>query len=168
MSWSSLRLRAGGHGAAYTKSKGSASPEAWAGGWCQGTVVVAMDPLGRAREPLRTGILLAQQHSRRLAVLGLVRDPPHWMHCAPVATPWTWQSIKANNIDEAVQRCGVLVGRIPTDIPVSFALICGGTDKAVDELVAHDSSSKIVFAYGEFKSRRLRGWERSGIELFAV
>ncbi len=122
VSWSSLWLRAEGHGAAYTNRKGSGASEAWVDGWCHGTVVVAMDPLGRASEPLQTGIRLARQHSRRLAVLGLVRDPSHWMHCAPVATPWTWQSIRTHDIDEAVQRCGMLVGGIPMDISVSFAL----------------------------------------------
>lgn len=137
-------------------------------GWCEGSVIVAMDPLGPRSDALQTGIRLALQQSNRLVLLALARDPSHWMNCSGIATPFTWESVREQNIEETRRACFRLVGRVPTGVPLTFAVACGRAERIIDQVVADAASSQLVLARTDFKHRRMRDWDRAEIELYVV
>ena len=137
-------------------------------GWCEGAVIVATDPLGPESDALQTGIRLALEQPNRLVLLALVRDPSHWMHCSGVATPWSWQSVREQNIEEtdsSVRPVSSSTCRL--GVPVSFVgrprtSLSGSSDQVIADDRLDASSSWLERTSS---SRRMSGWGRAGIDL---
>jgi hypothetical protein len=133
--------------------------------WWAGTVLVIVDPTRSPDRPLEKGILLARTQARRLAVVGLVADPPLWVGCSPAVCCYSWQSLRAEGIEEATKACLQLVRGVPADLPVTFAVLPGRPRRALNRLVSDSGDATVVLPREWVGTRRVAGCARRGIDL---
>jgi hypothetical protein len=134
--------------------------------WCDGSVLVAIDPLADPASALRLGISLARQQRTRLAILALTRDPPSWVFQTAIASPWCWHSLRAENVDRATRACSTLVDCLPGDIPTTFAVACGRAERVLTPILTNGGASKLVLPRHWIVRRRTSDWARLGIDLY--
>ena len=136
--------------------------------WCDGAVIVAIDPLGSGADALELGIALAVQYSLRLALLGLVREPSRWVTCSGIATPWTWATLQQHTLGESGRTWSRMIDQVPADISVTSALVPGRAAQIINRVLAGADPSKIVVAETEHKRRHVRRWRQADVELYLV
>jgi hypothetical protein len=139
-----------------------------------GAVLLVLDAATAddAERLVEAALRMVRRCGGRVQILTVVDRPSPAVSMAPVAVPWTVDSLWEENAVRADDSCRRLVDRMPTDVCIRRTTARGPAERLIAAALATGEVAAVAFDGRLTKRRAFRRaacrWHREGVEVQAV